>query len=315
MPASNPQPGERWCLIHNVRVLAPEHAPEVLFIDANNGRRVQAHTMRPDQSHWYRLDEFLMWYNCVPQLVGQRFSGLEQMGTVIADHGLDITVRLDNGHEHGLSITRFMRAYTPVVQATTIFGDMTLTATPEALERIRSGQYNAVSMGTRVATTHCLLCGENHPTEVHNHTRIDGYLNNPPPAPIAGDAYIVGPTPTGEWITHQDDIATWRGSQWVYTHPNIGLRAYESRGINWHYTAMGWAVSSEGRAELLANNTVEEGSPFTTRRPVGFERLFNTTEDYNQVVRNIATGLGLEVAPTPTKDVWDHLLDDDDDGV
>lgn len=46
-------------------------------------------------------------------------------------------------------------------------------------------------------------------------------LNTPAVGAIDGDAYIVGPAPTGAWATHANDIAFWINGGWAYIEPSV----------------------------------------------------------------------------------------------
>jgi len=53
-----------------------------------------------------------------------------------------------------------------------------------------------------------------------------GELDTPPGSPTTGDRYLVIATATGEWVEHEDDIAEWDGSVWVFTTPNKGFAVW-----------------------------------------------------------------------------------------
>lgn len=44
----------------------------------------------------------------------------------------------------------------------------------------------------------------------------------PPGSPASGDRYLVIATATGAWAGHEDSIAEWNGSAWVFTVPTTG---------------------------------------------------------------------------------------------
>lgn len=52
--------------------------------------------------------------------------------------------------------------------------------------------------------------------------------NDPPAAPADGDAYLIDTAPTGAWVGHAGEIATWDAdtSTWVYTAPQAGGLVY-----------------------------------------------------------------------------------------
>jgi len=71
----------------------------------------------------------------------------------------------------------------------------------------------------------------------------DRDLTAPPGSPSAGDAYIVGASATGDWASHDDDIAVWDGSAWVFYTPAIGWLCYlvDEEKIT-AFKAAGWSA-------------------------------------------------------------------------
>lgn len=53
---------------------------------------------------------------------------------------------------------------------------------------------------------------------------IDKDLTAPPGSPSEGDRYIVAATATGDWATHEDEIAEYNGSAWEFYAPSEGWR-------------------------------------------------------------------------------------------
>ena len=50
-------------------------------------------------------------------------------------------------------------------------------------------------------------------------------LTEPPPAPVNGDAYIVGPSASGKWKAHGNEEASRVDGAWMYFEPREGWRA------------------------------------------------------------------------------------------
>lgn len=72
---------------------------------------------------------------------------------------------------------------------------------------------------------------------------LDRDLTAPPGTPAAGDTYLVGAAATGDWATHDDDVAVWDGVAWVYYTPRIGWVAYiEDEGKISAFKATGWSA-------------------------------------------------------------------------
>ncbi|MBA7574471.1 hypothetical protein ES708_16277 [subsurface metagenome] len=63
----------------------------------------------------------------------------------------------------------------------------------------------------------------------------------PPETPIIGDRYLVIATATEDWAGHEDDIAEWDGSVWVFTTPNTGFAVWiEDVGRQKNYNGTAW---------------------------------------------------------------------------
>lgn len=46
--------------------------------------------------------------------------------------------------------------------------------------------------------------------------------NAPPGSPADGDRYIVGTSPSGDWVGHEDALAAYIGTGWEYFTPEVG---------------------------------------------------------------------------------------------
>lgn len=74
---------------------------------------------------------------------------------------------------------------------------------------------------------------------------LDRDLSTPPASPTTGARYIVKPTGTGAWAGHDNQIAEWNGSAWVFTTLTTGLCVYvsdEGLAVEWNGSA--WVVIS-----------------------------------------------------------------------
>ncbi len=71
----------------------------------------------------------------------------------------------------------------------------------------------------------------------------DRDLTEPPSSPAAGDTYIVGPSATGFWATHDGRVAVWTGTAWAVYQPRVGWVAYiEDEEVLSAYKAGGWST-------------------------------------------------------------------------
>ncbi len=57
-------------------------------------------------------------------------------------------------------------------------------------------------------------------------TIIDRDLTTPPSTPSDGDCYIPAATATDDWEDHEDDIAMYIGTGWVFRTPRDGWAAW-----------------------------------------------------------------------------------------
>ena len=58
-------------------------------------------------------------------------------------------------------------------------------------------------------------------------------VNAPPVAPALGQCWIVGDSPTGEWIGHVRALAAWTDGGWRFLSPRVGLKVW-SRADLYH---------------------------------------------------------------------------------
>jgi hypothetical protein len=98
-------------------------------------------------------------------------------------------------------------------------------------------------------------------------------LNTPPVSPNAGDVYLVGNSPTGAWVGHAKDIATWDGSAWTFIDGVQGNFLYNaSTGITYIFRGGNW-VQIGGIPALNNGNTISSGLTIGTNnlRSLEFE--------------------------------------------
>lgn len=71
----------------------------------------------------------------------------------------------------------------------------------------------------------------------------DRDLTSPPGSPSIGDAYIVGPSATGDWASHDDKIAVYDGSTWVFYTPATGFGLFIADENVWsvYKSGSGWS--------------------------------------------------------------------------
>ena len=92
---------------------------------------------------------------------------------------------------------------------------------------------------------------------------IEGIMDEPPAVYDHGDRFIVSDTPSGDWIGHNNQIATWIDTdQWYYDTPDVGWAVYDldqsvhrawngTTWVRWESTSGVWGSISG----TLANQT------------------------------------------------------------
>lgn len=76
---------------------------------------------------------------------------------------------------------------------------------------------------------------------------VNQTTNDPPVSPSDGDAYVIGPIPTGAWAGNAAAIARYEGSAWVIYAPETGWRVYDaSLGVIVVWNGSAWVLAGSG---------------------------------------------------------------------
>jgi len=72
------------------------------------------------------------------------------------------------------------------------------------------------------------------------------YLSNPPGSPVKGERYLVLTTGTGVWSGHNEQIATYNGTAWIFDTPATGWCVYDQY-VSYRrvYSGSAWVQETE----------------------------------------------------------------------
>ena len=123
-----------------------------------------------------------------------------------------------------------------------------------------------------------VIVNETSMTYLNTVVTVDNVIaiqNDPPTTPNAGDKYIVGIAPTGDWIGHENEIAEWDGTAWTYTTPTRGYIANVA-GTRYYFTGVTWtefdlfaSVYSQASVNDTMYKALENGSEGSLLNPDG----------------------------------------------
>lgn len=101
---------------------------------------------------------------------------------------------------------------------------------------------------------------------------ISDVVSTPPGSPSDGDMYIVGPTATGAWTGHEDDLAFCWVTTWLFIAPLEGFHVWLlSEDAYFMYSgSLGWVPGLEGLFYDVGGsvNGVPTGSQVLIRAPM-----------------------------------------------
>ena len=93
---------------------------------------------------------------------------------------------------------------------------------------------------------------------------VEGERNDPPAAPAAGEAWLIGSAPSGAFVGHAAAIAGWSAAGWRFIEATTGLRIFDkSVGCFRHFDGAwrspaapaapsgGTTIDAEARAVLV----------------------------------------------------------------
>ncbi|WP_137680356.1 DUF2793 domain-containing protein [Aurantiacibacter suaedae] len=77
------------------------------------------------------------------------------------------------------------------------------------------------------------------------HLAVEGTADAPPAAPVDGEAWLVGDTPTDEWTGHAGEIACRQAGNWLFQPPLAGMRVYDKSAGQQALFDDGWSRASD----------------------------------------------------------------------
>jgi len=136
-------------------------------------------------------------------------------------------------------------------------------------------------------------------------TVIQVNLNTPPVSPTFSDSYIVGTSPTGDWVGQNNDLAVYNGSEWVFYDTVDGNFVFDQNtsrqqlfnGTTWGSTAAITYADGESINDTNSNELIEFGVTAsavnhhkTTNAATGNDPVLSVEGETN--VNNIIKGKG-----------------------
>jgi len=116
----------------------------------------------------------------------------------------------------------------------------------------------------------------------------DKDLATPPGSPAKGDRYIVGPSATGAWATHDNQITYYNGATWIFLTMFEGMACWvEDENKVYYYNGTSWAEAGAGSVVgytltfLATTSAMADGQtyffggvPFTLTQLDGAQRVY-----------------------------------------
>lgn len=76
--------------------------------------------------------------------------------------------------------------------------------------------------------------------------------NDPPSSPTAGQAYLIGSVPTGDWASYPEHVAVFGGGGWRYVAPVVGLTVLDrSTDTVAAYGSSGWEIGTVRASRIM----------------------------------------------------------------
>lgn len=94
------------------------------------------------------------------------------------------------------------------------------------------------------------------------HPAVEGAPRDQPPStPVAGETWLVGAEPSGDWIGREGALATWTEGGWRFVAPQVGMGVWD-KAAGWYrrWSGTGWNAGEVSGAALRINGVQVVGS-------------------------------------------------------
>ena len=82
------------------------------------------------------------------------------------------------------------------------------------------------------------------------HPAAEGETNAPPAAPAAGECWLVGNAPTGNWSGHAEELACFTAGTWIFLKPLDGMQVFDRSAGQFLLYRDGWQAPSTPAAPM-----------------------------------------------------------------
>ncbi|MCD6035210.1 MAG: hypothetical protein K0R63_951 [Rickettsiales bacterium] len=136
--------------------------------------------------------------------------------------------------------------------------------------------------------------GLNRIDAILNTGAIDKGTNTPPVSPSAGDVYILGSSPTGDWSGEGGHIAYYLNSTWEFITPNEGMTLWvNDEDVLYSFDGSAWTSSSAATLDELTDVSITSASTNDLLQ-------YNGTAFVNTQTANNLGGIGIGTSADST---------------
>ena len=152
--------------------------------------------------------------------------------------------------------------------------------------------------GDNSASSNVILAGGNDLGNV-----IDFTISTPPVAPNFGDAYLVGPSGTGDWSGEDNNLTVFNGTSWVFRTALEGNFAFdENSGVQISFNGTSWsaAAGSGDMTKVVYDPQTIEDDAFDRTNMTGTQTASTISDFDTEVANNSAVVLNTDKTSNAT---------------